>query len=92
MRAKEVWALVPVPSHVIKKVVSPCPDYHVNYPCIPNLLGILVPTILGYHRQVQAYSGIKNASVKAVNPCHYCHQSFDHSLPLSSASVLTLHS
>lgn len=52
MRAKELWALVPVPSHVVKKVVSACPD-HVDCLCIPKLLGTLVPTILGYHRQVQ---------------------------------------
>ncbi len=53
MRAKDLWALVPVPSHVVKKVVSACPNHHVGCLCIPKLLGTLVPTILGYHRQVQ---------------------------------------
>lgn len=38
MRAKELWALVPVPSHVIKKVVSACFDHHVDFLCIPKLL------------------------------------------------------
>lgn len=38
MRAKEIWALVPVPSHVVKKVVStsvrwPRPDSPVDCLC-----------------------------------------------------------
>jgi hypothetical protein len=56
MRAKEIWALVPVPSHVVKKVVSACLDRHVDFLRIPNYLwcsGGVVTAILGCRCQVQ---------------------------------------
>lgn len=58
MRAKEIWALVPVPSHVVKKVVStsvrwPCPDGLSIALAHPSPFDTLVITVLGCHCQVQ---------------------------------------
>ena len=92
MRAKEIWALVPVPSHVVKKVVSACclacPVRHVDSLSITRRLWHSGANNLGLSSKKDF--ALRNASAKDVNPFHYCHQSFARSLLLPSASILTM--
>ena len=76
MRAKELWALVPVPSHVVKKVVSACPDRHVDCLCTPkhpwhsnaNNLGLILPTPNVLCSWERVREGYPHLAITATNP------------------------